>query len=201
MWEFQDFKILEQLLIPAISGGIGGLAVVVMASLNENFEKVEPSFLEKVGVCIKFLFLGGIAGIAAVNLLNPNGNISQVMVLGLIAGLSAYSYLERTALIDNIHKDVVFKKFKKKLVGNVEELVKKAEKEVARTRLNENDPDLNDGITEGIEVILKAKDDEIKDHVNNGMEEFTRKNPTATEDEIYEYYINLIQELNDGKET
>lgn len=52
------------------------------------------------------LFLGGVAGIGAVNILNSDGNTNEVIVLALVAGLSSISYLKGIALVDTKEEDV-----------------------------------------------------------------------------------------------
>lgn len=86
------FNIMTQFFIPGFSGLVGGYSTVIMASLKDKY-------IQHNHVFSKFMSIGFIAGIAAVNLLNPSGTVSQVMILGLLAGLSGFSYLERSALV------------------------------------------------------------------------------------------------------
>lgn len=51
------------------------------------------------------LFLGGVAGIGAVNILNSDGDTNEVIVLALVAGLSSISYLKGIALVDTKEED------------------------------------------------------------------------------------------------
>lgn len=110
------FNIMTQFFIPGFAGLVGGYSTVIMASLKDKY-------IQHNHVFSKFMSIGFIAGIAAVNLLNPSGTVSQVMVLGLLAGLSGFSYLERSALVqtdtenktlvNNEDKDHAYEAFEK----------------------------------------------------------------------------------------
>ena len=103
-----NFDVLRQLIIPLVFGAIGGYSYVIMSSLTSTYNKEVPHARKK------FTFIGSIAGIAAVNLLNPSGSVSQVLILSLIAGLSGISYLKRNALVDSQHEDNILDKEKLK---------------------------------------------------------------------------------------
>lgn len=106
---------MRQLFIPGFSGVVGGYSTVVISSFKDKY-------IQHNNVFSKFMSIGFIAGVVAVNLLNPSGTVSQVMVLGLLAGLSGFSYLERSALVqtdsekealvDNKDKDRFFEKYR-----------------------------------------------------------------------------------------
>lgn len=100
------FNMLRQIIIPLSFGAIGGYSYVIMSSLTSTYNTGIPHARKK------FTFIGSIAGIAAVNLLNPSGSVSQVMILSLIAGLSGISYLKRNALVDSQHEDSILDKEK-----------------------------------------------------------------------------------------
>lgn len=188
MWEFEGFKIFQQLLIPAFSGGIGGLAVVIMASLHDDDIEWKKYF--------KFLFLGAIAGIAAVNLLNPEGTVSQVMVLGLVAGLSAYSYLKRTALVDNAEENKVFQRFKANAIDDAEKFIESADVIEDFDELDDltEVSDLED--TEEIEdssSILKEKETKLQRYIDRKMNEFVESNPHYDDEEFFDFYYEIIE--------
>jgi uncharacterized membrane protein len=100
MKELDDFNFLYQLFVPGISGGIGGLILVLIMSMEDDYQGNLIDWIK-----VKFAIIGTIAGIAAVNLLNPSGSFSQVMILSLLAGLSGISYLKRNALVEGLHED------------------------------------------------------------------------------------------------
>lgn len=184
MWEYGGFKLFEQLLIPIVSGGIGGLALVVMASLNYNGVLITKKIWN---IYAKFAFLGSIAGVAAVNLLNPNGDISQVMVLGLVAGLSGFSYLKRTALVDSIQEDLVFKSIKEDAVDTAEEFVGSS---------TESDMEIAEGMdSDNEDTIFEMKGSKLKRYVDKKLAEWIEENPDAEEEEFIDYYNELIEEV------
>lgn len=167
MLEYEGFRLLQQLIIPGFTGAIGGLALVIMASLNDDdgFLSVKNIYM----VYIKFALLGVIAGIAAVNLLNPQGDISQVLVLGLIAGLSGVSYLKRTALVDDIQEKLVFDVIKRKAEARAES--------AGFTDLTLEDDELL-FIEDSDEM-----DEEFFAYINDRMDEWEEENPDADPEE------------------
>lgn len=100
------FNTLRQLIVPSVFGAIGGYSFVIMSSLNSTYNRNVPHVKKK------FSFIGAVAGIAAVNLLNPSGSVSQVMILSLIAGLSGISYLKRNALVGSEHEESLLENLK-----------------------------------------------------------------------------------------
>lgn len=128
-----NFNVLRQLILPIGFGAIGGYAAVIMGSLDDNF--TNRDHIRK-----KFTFIGGIAGFAAVNLLNPSGSVSQVMILALIAGLSGVSYLKRSALVESAHEDSILKAAKATLLTKnnktIEQPVSGGIKDTAEMLLN-----------------------------------------------------------------
>lgn len=178
MLEYEGFRFLQQLIIPGFTGAVGGLALVIMASLNddEGFLSVKNIYM----VYIKFALLGVVAGIAAVNLLNPQGDISQVLVLGLIAGLSGVSYLKRTALVDDIQEKLAFDVIKR----NVEVKAKKAG--FTEITIKDAIPMFPDDIDEE-----EDGDEELDMYINDKMDEWAIENPNATDDE-YDTQLTLV---------
>ncbi|MEK4715941.1 hypothetical protein [Sporosarcina sp. FSL K6-5500] len=100
MKELDDFNFLYQLFVPGVSGAVGGLILVIIMSMENEYQGTRIRWIKS-----KFAIIGVIAGIAAVNLLNPSGSFSQVMILSLLAGLSGISYLKRNALVEGFHED------------------------------------------------------------------------------------------------
>lgn len=184
MLEYEGFRILEQLIIPGFTGAIGGLALVVMASLNddEGFLSVKNIYM----VYIKFALLGVIAGIAAVNLLNPQGDISQVLVLGLIAGLSGVSYLKRTALVDDIQEKLVFDVIKRNAEAKAES--------AGFADLTQEDADslFTDDLDE------MDEDEEFHAYINDQMDEWTKENPNATDGEYDVKLFSLLDAVSEN---
>lgn len=183
MLVYEDFRLLEQLIIPGLSGMIGGLALVVMASLNDS-----KGFLRVIKIYriyIKFALLGIIAGIAAVNLLNPQGNLSQVLVLGLIAGLSGVSYLKRTALVDDIQEKLVFDVIKRNAEAKGESV------------------GLSDLTVEDLQEIFpyeeieedEDEEEEFDMYIDDKMDEWLKEHPEATDGEYDTYLFTLINDV------
>lgn len=188
MLEFDGFRLLQQLYIPALTGGIGGLSLMVMASLS-NYG--EFSLKDSYRIYIKLALLGGIAGIAAVNLLNPDGNISQVMVLGLIAGLSGFSYLKRNSLVDSIHEDSVLKGIKDATSKEVEEFfdedqMKVENEEVIYQEELEDDVELDS---------YEPRWNEVEEYIKKRMDEWEELYPDGTFEEYESYYEEVVGEV------
>lgn len=97
IWCFtqQEFNVFNQLVFPFISGLIGGLASYYIGKADSAYDSRKLN-----GKGFLYIWLGGLAGWLAVNLLNPSGTISQVSVLGFIAGMSGVTYLKRNALVE-----------------------------------------------------------------------------------------------------
>lgn len=102
-FEEEDFNIFLQLIFPFISGLIGGYASYYIGKADREYD---PQKLN--GKSSLYIWLGGLAGWLAVNLLNPSGTIGQVSVLGFIAGLSGVTYLKRNALVEAIEEKRMF---------------------------------------------------------------------------------------------
>lgn len=120
IWCFREenFNIFIQLIFPFIAGTIGGWASY--AIMKRDGESFDPKKLE--GSKSLHVWLGGLAGFLAVNLLNPSGNIGQVLVLGFVAGLSGVTYLKRNALVESLEEKRMFGKEKSKLIQTVRNL-------------------------------------------------------------------------------
>ncbi|MEX3746532.1 hypothetical protein [Lysinibacillus xylanilyticus] len=105
IWCFkkQDFNIFLQLIFPFASGLIGGLASYYIGKADREYDSKKLN-----GKGSLYIWLGGLAGWLAVNLLNPSGTIGQVSVLGFIAGLSGVTYLKRNALVEAIEEKRMF---------------------------------------------------------------------------------------------
>jgi hypothetical protein len=120
-----QFRTLEQLILPLLAGGIGGLITILLRTIEQvlDYGRVKKSqyimqkrdgYFYRIRLFPKFVFIGAIAGFAAVALLNPQGDKSQVSVLALLAGLSGISYLSRNALVDGKDEAEMFNKRKSK---------------------------------------------------------------------------------------
>ncbi|MEK6190575.1 MAG: hypothetical protein N2A99_06260 [Carnobacterium alterfunditum] len=164
-----NFNIFTQLVVPGISGLLGGIALVIMATMKDGFTKF-------LGFYWKFGFLGVLAGIAAVNLLNPDGDISQVMVLGLIAGLSGVSYLKRTALVDNIHEEIIF--------GVA---LNQGKKSIFENQNDQVDVDIEDAAT--------------REYIDKRVSEWVQKHPDCTEEELEAYIQSLVESFENDEST
>lgn len=103
---FDGFNMMNQFLIPLFFGALGGYCYVIIDSVKDTYRQGIKHIKKK------FSFIGAIAGVTAVNLLNPSGSLSQVMILALIAGLSGFSYLKRNALVDSHREDSIMNELK-----------------------------------------------------------------------------------------
>ncbi|KOS61428.1 hypothetical protein FJQ98_16735 [Lysinibacillus agricola] len=103
---FKGFNMMNQFLIPSLFGALGGYCYIIIDGVKGGYRQ-DIKHIKK-----KFSFVGSVAGITAVNLLNPSGTVSQVMILGLIAGLSGFSYLKRNALVDSHREDSIMEDLK-----------------------------------------------------------------------------------------
>lgn len=172
------FDVFNQLLIPGVSGLIGGLALVIIASLGDKYRvftlRILASFYWKFGV------IGAIAGIAAVNLLNPSGDISQVMILGLIAGLSGVTYLKRTALVDDVNEQLIF---------------------AAALNLAEESV-FTDSVDQQVSVFVENNIEEDKkryqEYMDKEIEKWLAENPNGTQDELDEFIEKMVKDITDN---
>ncbi|WP_335871505.1 hypothetical protein [Bacillus sp. 2205SS5-2] len=94
-WMFDIF-------LPAIGGFVGG-------SVTIFWTEIKTKRRLPATVIGKFIWLGGISGFVAVNLLNPNGDFSVKAPLAILAGISPMSFLKGQAISDGEEEDHVFK--------------------------------------------------------------------------------------------
>lgn len=125
-----DFRIEQQLYLPMFFGSIGGYCFIIIQTLT----RLSSTKTHK-NARIKFTFIGAIAGIASVNLLNPTGNVSQIIILALIAGLSGVSYLSRNSLVDSKIEGEIMDKWDEELKKLQE--AKKAQQKASEDLINE----------------------------------------------------------------
>lgn len=110
---------------PFIFGSLGGWAAVFMSQvhndsslislqnqlaiqfpdndqIDKGFEKIkEQSEKFRKDVLLVHLLVGGVSGMIAVSTFNPNANNLQTFSIAVIAGVSGFAFLKRSALIDD----------------------------------------------------------------------------------------------------
>lgn len=118
VWCFknEEFNVFKQLFLPFLSGVAGGYASTKIMELDYEYEELTS------GEEYLYIFLGGLAGWLAVNLLNPSGTIAQVLVLGFVAGLSGVTYLKRNALVEGLEEKRMFGEEKRKFLAQYEKV-------------------------------------------------------------------------------
>lgn len=121
-WLREDFWFFIR---PFIYGSVGGLASIMMSyavnesSLVSRKNKIFSSMTdEKIidqnrkrakrfyyKIIVIHIFIGGISGMIAVSAFNPTANELQTFSIAVIAGLSGFAFLKRSALIDDPNSD------------------------------------------------------------------------------------------------
>lgn len=118
-----DYGFLNQIFIPLIGGALGCWIRFLIAFMSEQHD-LEDS--EKNSTLKKytwaFLLIGAIAGIVAVNLLNPKGSFAQVLTISVLAGLSGMTYLFRSSFVDSVIEDNIVKGVKNATLRKHEKL-------------------------------------------------------------------------------
>lgn len=72
-------------LLPLLGGAMGGLVTTLWSDLNrQKLTKGKRSI---------FIFIGAIAGLVAVSLINPDGTLQQITALSILAGMHGMSFL------------------------------------------------------------------------------------------------------------
>ena len=121
-WLREDFWFFIR---PFIYGSVGGLASIMMSyavnesSLVSRKNKIFSSRTDKniidqnrkrakrfyYKIIVIHIFIGGISGMIAVSAFNPTANELQTFSIAVIAGLSGFAFLKRSALIDDPNSD------------------------------------------------------------------------------------------------
>lgn len=163
----KELNIINQIEVPFIFGIIGALCFLLITVFKQGPRILNfGTWYSTILMFLSFLALGGVAGIAAVNILNSNATTTEALVLGIIAGLSGMVYLERISLMDNIGQENVFLNAIKKEQDFSQELKE----------------DLN---------ARKGKDDAINEWFDYRELFFEEQNPEASEEEIGAFFDKL----------
>lgn len=125
-WLISDFWLFIR---PFCFGSIGGWAAVLMAQVYDDskfhlrerkllfiskekesviaeFEKIKKHELKfRSKMRNAYVFVGGVSGMIAVSSFNPDSNNLQTFVIAVIAGVSGFAFLKRSALIDDKTSD------------------------------------------------------------------------------------------------
>lgn len=126
---FNQIDISRQLAMPFVFGIIGSSATSLIMLLKGHTDvklKVFKGKLRRLNWIITVLissFIGGIAGIGAVNILNSDGSPTEVLVIALVAGLSGVSYLKGIALVNGTEENGIFTKIQEETVDNGTNLI------------------------------------------------------------------------------
>lgn len=92
--EFEnDFGFRNQMLVPAIGGALGCWVRFLVAYVTDHQESTEKNSLLKRYSWI-FILVGALAGLVAVNLLNPKGSFAQVFTISVLNRLRHFFPIE-----------------------------------------------------------------------------------------------------------
>lgn len=95
--------LLTNVLLPVILGGISGIAFVVKdnkALTKPGKEIHNGKTFYTLGFVGDFL-VGAIAGLAAVNLIVPDGSIGQIISIAILGGFNGGAFLTKNALAND----------------------------------------------------------------------------------------------------
>lgn len=107
-----DFGLLNQVIVPLFSGAIAcWIRLVIAIMLDEEGDDDTAKHVLKKYSWV-YMLIGALAGIVAVNLLNPKGSFAQVLTISVLAGLSGITYLLRSSMVDSIFEDKILKNVK-----------------------------------------------------------------------------------------
>lgn len=180
---FGDMDISRQLAMPFVIGFIGSSATSLIMLLKGHTNvkiKIFNGYFISLNWVTAFLissFIGGIAGVGAVNILNSDGSATEVLVIALVAGLSGVSYLKGIALVNGTEEDGIFTKAQEEAVDNGENLIEQGAIE---------DNEYADSWEDFIDTWVRYK-----------VTKFENDNPEYTEQD-YNAYINEIEhEINE----
>lgn len=116
LYLFSGSTIQKQILLPFFIGMIGSLSTMLISFIKGKtelnfhiFKDSKHKYFEWFLLISFTMFLGGVAGVGAVNILNSDGKTTEVIVLSLVAGLSGISYLKGIALVDMTEENDILK--------------------------------------------------------------------------------------------
>lgn len=180
LYLFGGINIKNQLALPFFIGIIGSFSTALILLLkgqtNVKIGLFKGSF-ESLNWCLAVLascILGGIAGVGAVNILNSDGTVTEVLVISLVAGLSGVTYLKGIALMNGTEEDEIFK---------------------AREELVDTGRDfLETGMIPDNEI-LKIWEEYINTWINYHVKMYKQDNPSCTDEQLNAYIIGLEDEI------
>lgn len=180
---FGDMDISRQLAMPFVIGFIGSSAASMIMLLKGHTNvkiKIFNGYLISLNWVMAFLissFIGGIAGVGAVNILNSDGSTTEVLVIALVAGLSGVSYLKGIALVNVMEEDGVFTKVQEEAVDNGEHLIEQGAIE---------DNEYADSWEDFIDTFVRYK-----------VTKFENDNSGYTEQDYHAYIDEIEHEINE----
>lgn len=182
MYLFGDMDIKHQIALPFFVGIIGSFSTSLIMLLKGQTDVKITLFngsleiLNWIVAVITACLLGGIAGVGAVNILNSDGSVTEVLVIALVAGLSGITYLKGIALMSGTEENEIFK-------ARVDEVIDNGQVLLTYGEIPNNE-------------ILDSWEDFIQTWVEYYVDQFKNDNPTHTNEEFHAYLIEL-EELID----
>lgn len=214
---------------PFIYGGIGGISLFLMSYINISSSLVQTknrlqfspnaqhtvtaqktnswrSRYFRAKVAFVHFFVGGVSGMIAVNSFNPTANELQTFSIAVIAGLSGFAFLKRSALADDNSAEKILDVEEEPLNStqeNVHGLI-----EVVSEELGTETPEIEENLNIEEQQILLEDDTSSKlDEFLNKLKDSgliktkdiiyykTLKRDGYTDDEIIQYILHILEDI------
>lgn len=214
----EELKDLWLFLQPFAFGALGGWAAILMSLANRKaalaetksklvlkyktagepvYKIISDAFDESTNISDEHksyttavsCLVGGISGMIAVNAFNSDGTASQTFSIAIIAGVSGFAFLKRSALIDDGNSDQLVGAESKFLEEYIETYIMPLKKvEALTSRFTSNDEQESTSLTN--ELI-----DELFDEEGSSEVPLQAETPPAEDTEMFEEFIRDLSAL------
>lgn len=100
---------LVTILLPMLLGGVSGVVGLLVANKNVLQKPQRITVGKKVFYNIGWLgdfIIGALAGVAAVNLIVPEGEIGQIVAIAILGGINGGVFLKKNALAKEENSEI-----------------------------------------------------------------------------------------------
>lgn len=208
---------------PFVYGGVGGISLFLMSYINISSSLVQTknklqfssstthskraqkanawrSRFFRIKVAAVHFVVGGVSGMIAVNSFNPTANELQTFSIAVIAGLSGFAFLKRSALADDSNSEKLLDVEEESLNLIEEDLYGLVDKIIDSAGIEQSISEKNADLLEQIEEIQREIEIEnVESPTEGGLSELDEflialKNAGLMTDKDIIYYKNLTQD-------
>lgn len=206
---------------PFLYGGVGGISLFLMSYINISSSLVQTknklqfssstthskqarqanawrSRFFRIKVAFVHFVVGGVSGMIAVNSFNPTANELQTFSIAVIAGLSGFAFLKRSALADDSNSEKLLDVEEESLNLIEEDIYGLVDKIIDSAGIEQSISEKNADLLEQIEEIQREIEN-VESPMEDGLSELDNflialKNAGLMTDEDIIYYKSLTQD-------